>query len=230
MLHGHTLAKTIRRWGLVICTGAAGFAAGIAGFTLLGLNGIFRVLNDAPSAVVGTALAVLLTLAALAVGALIAVAQERRRNWAARIALNNMTQGLSMFDGAARLILCNTRYIEMSKLPREDFRKGMPLREILVRRAKAGTFSGDADQYIAGCLKQAAEGRADARTVELKDGRTISLVFRPLASGGWVSTHTDVTQQRVAEKEAIRCVNARNGAPPSTRRSPPFAPAWRACS
>jgi len=106
----------------------------------------------------------------------------------------------------------------------------MPLREILVRRAKAGTFSGDADQYIAGCLKQAAEGRADARTVELKDGRTISLVFRPLASGGWVSTHTDVTQQRVAEKEAIRCVNARNGAPPSTRRSPPFAPAWRACS
>jgi methyl-accepting chemotaxis protein len=201
MLHGHTLAKTIRRWGLVICTGAAGFAAGIAGFTLLGLNGIFRVLNDAPSAVVGTALAVLLALAALAVGALIAVAQERRRNWAARIALNNMTQGLSMFDGAARLILCNTRYIEMSKLPREDFRKGMPLREILVRRAKAGTFSGDADQYIAGCLKQAAEGRADARTVELKDGRTISLVFRPLVSGGWVSTHTDVTQQRVAETE-----------------------------
>jgi PAS domain-containing protein len=112
-----------------------------------------------------------------------------------------MTQGLSMFDGAARLVLCNTRYIEMSKLPHEDFRNGMPLREILVRRAKAGTFSGDADQYIAGCLKQAAEGRADARTVELKDGRTISLVFRPLASGGWVSTHTDVTQQRVAEKE-----------------------------
>ena len=58
MLHGYTLAKTIRQWGLVIWTGAAGFATGIAGYTLLGLNGIFRVLNDAPSAVVGTALAV----------------------------------------------------------------------------------------------------------------------------------------------------------------------------
>jgi hypothetical protein len=79
--------------GLVIWTGAAGFATGIAGYTLLGLNGIFRVLNDAPSAVVGTALAVLLALAALAVGALIAVAQERRRNWAARIALLKLPMG-----------------------------------------------------------------------------------------------------------------------------------------
>ena len=58
----------------------------------------------------------LLALAGLAIGALIAVAQERWRNRLARIALNNMTQGLSMFDGAARLVLCNTRYIEMSQL------------------------------------------------------------------------------------------------------------------
>ena len=46
-----------------------------------------------------------------------------------------------------------------------------------------------------------AEGRTEAKTVELNDGRTVALVFRPLATGGWVSTHTDVTQQRVAEKE-----------------------------
>ena len=33
-----------------------------------------------------------------------------------------------MFDGAARLVLCNERYIEMSQLPREHFQSGMPLR------------------------------------------------------------------------------------------------------
>ncbi len=201
MFRGHMLAKTVRQWGLVISAGTAGLAAGIAGFALFGLDGIFRALNAAPSLVAGAVVSALLALAGLAIGALIAVAQERWRNRLARIALNNMTQGLSMFDGAARLVLCNTRYIEMSQLPRQDFRRGMPLREILMRRAKAGTFSGDADQYVADCLKQAAEGRTDARTVELKDGRAISLVFRPLASGGWVSTHTDVTQQRMAEKE-----------------------------
>jgi methyl-accepting chemotaxis protein len=201
MLHGHILAKTIRQWGLVISAGAAGLAAGVAGFILFGVDEIVRALSAVPGLAAGALLCVLLALAGVGIGALLALAQERRNGFLSRIALNNMTQGLSMFDGAARLVLCNTRYIEMSQLPRQDFRRGMPLREILIRRAKAGTFAGDADQYIADCLKQAAEGRADARTVELKDGRTVSLVFRPLAGGGWVSTHTDVTQQRAAEKE-----------------------------
>jgi methyl-accepting chemotaxis protein len=194
-------SQPIRQWGLIISAGAVGFAVGIAGFTLLGLDGIFRILNDVPAAAVGLGLSVMLALAALALVAVLSVIKERRYNRAARVALNNMTLGLSMFDGAARLVLCNMRYIEMSQLPPEDFREGMPLRELLIHRAQAGTFAGDPDQYVADCLKQAAEGRTSAKTFELRDGRTISLVFRPLASGGWVSTHADVTQQRAAEKE-----------------------------
>jgi hypothetical protein len=141
MLPGHTLAKTIGQWGLVVTTGAVGLAAGAVGFTLLGLDGIFRVLHDFPAAAVGAALSVLLALAAMAGGALIAVARERFRNRLARIALNNMTQGLCMFDGAARLVLCNMRYIEMHHLRREQLRGGMPLRELLVLRIQTGTFS-----------------------------------------------------------------------------------------
>jgi methyl-accepting chemotaxis protein len=89
----------------------------------------------------------------------------------------------------------------MSQLPSEMFKKGTLLREILNRRAQAGTFAGNPDQYVADTLRQAAEGLAEEKTFELKDGRTTSLVFRPQADGGWVSTHTDVTQQRAAEKE-----------------------------
>jgi methyl-accepting chemotaxis protein len=201
MLSGHTLAKTFRQWGLVISTGVAGFALGVALFTVFGLDGIFRALNAVPPIVAGIGLSALLALAFLAIGALIAVAQERWRNLLARIALNNMTQGLSMFDGAGRLVLCNLRYIEMSRLPRESFWKGMPMREILGRRVQAGTFSGDPDQYVADCIKQAAAGHTEAKTIDLGDGRTIALIFQPLSGGGWVSTHTDVTQQRTAERE-----------------------------
>ena len=157
-----------------------------------------QILSDVPAAAVSVALCAMLVLL---VASLIAFVQERRQNRAARAALNALTQGLGMFDSAARLILCNRRYIEMSQLPSELFKKGTPLREILIRRAQAGTFAGDPDQYVADTLKQAAEGIAEEKTFELKDGRTISLVFRPLADRGWVSTHTDVTQQRVAEKE-----------------------------
>jgi methyl-accepting chemotaxis protein len=201
MFSGHILAKTVRQWGLVISTGVAGFAAGMTIFALFGLDGIFRALNAIPPIVAGVVLSVLLALAFLAIGALVAVAQERWRNLLARIALNNMTQGLSMFDAAGRLVLCNMRYIEMSRLPRESFWKGMPMREILARRMQAGTFSADPDQYAADCIKQAATGRSEARTIDIGDGRTISLIFQPLSGGGWVSTHTDVTQQRTAEKE-----------------------------
>jgi len=201
MLSGHTLAKAFRQWGLVISTGVAGFAVGMALFILYGVDGICHALNAVQPIVAGIGLSVLLALAFLAIGALITVAQERWRNLLARIALNNMTQGLSMFDGAGRLVLCNLRYIEMSRLPRENFWKGMPMREILARRVQAGTFSGDPDQYVADCIKQAATGRTETKTIDIGDGRTISLIFQPLSRGGWVSTHTDVTMQRTAEKE-----------------------------
>ncbi len=201
MLRSHSPIKSMRLWRLIVPAAAFGFAVGIVGFSLLGLDGIFQILNGVPAPAVGLGLSVMLMLAALALAGLFPAIKERRRNRAATAALNNMTLGLSMFDGAARLVLCNMRYIEMSQLPPEDFREGMPLRELLIRRAKAGTFAGDPDQYVAECQQRAAEGRTEARTFELKDGRTISLVFRPLAGGGWVSTHADVTQQRAAEKE-----------------------------
>jgi hypothetical protein len=35
----------------------------------------------------------------------------------------------------------------------------------------------------------------------MKNGRIVSLISRPLRGGGWVETHTDVTEQLVAERE-----------------------------
>jgi PAS domain-containing protein/uncharacterized protein YoxC len=201
MLRSRTLTTTIRQWGLVVSTGAAGFAAGIAAMTVVGVDGIVRALNQIPPAAVGAALSVLLALAALAVGALIALARQRHRNRMARVALNNMSQGLCMFDGAARLVLCNMRYIEMHHLRREQLRHGMPLRELLVLRARTGTFSDDPDRYVAACLRQVAEGRTETRTLKFEDGRIIALVARPLPSGGWVTTHSDVTGPLAAEAE-----------------------------
>jgi methyl-accepting chemotaxis protein len=191
----HAVAKPIRQWSLPISIGAIGLAMAITSLTLLGLNGIFPKLDYAPA----FSLSLILVLDALAVGALLTAIQERRHSCAARIALNNMTQGLSMFDGAARLVLCNTRYIEMSKLPPESFRQGVPLRELLSLRVKARNFAGD--QYVAEALIKATGGRTEVKTFELEDGRTISLISHPLDGGGWVSTHTDITDQRMAERE-----------------------------
>ena len=201
MISGHSVAKNIRQWGVVFGCGLAGFALGLILYSLYGLDGIFRALDAVPPIVAALVLAVVLALAFLAGGALFAVAQERWRNLLARIALNNMTQALCMYDAGGRLVLCNVRFIEMYNLQREQLHGGMPMRELLARGADAGTFAGDPQRYAAERIRRAAQGATDTKTFEMKNGRIVSMISRPLRGGGWVETHADVTEQLVAEKE-----------------------------
>jgi PAS domain-containing protein len=173
--------------------------------------------------------ALILGLNALGLVVLCISVRERKYNWAARVALNTMTHGLGMFDGAGRLVLCNRRYVEMSQLPANIFREGTPLRDILAHRAQQGSFAGDPDKYVADALKVAAEGRTVEQTFDLEDGRTISLVSRPLASGGWVSTHMDISEQRGTERERDLLRQRENIGPRWTRRSPVFVRKQRIC-
>jgi hypothetical protein len=77
MFSAHALTKTIRQWGILIWTGAAGLAAGIASFTFFDRDQIFQALNGIPAAAAGAILSVVFALVALAFGALITVAQQR---------------------------------------------------------------------------------------------------------------------------------------------------------
>jgi methyl-accepting chemotaxis protein len=194
-------SRTSRRSGFVALASVVGFAAGFLIFVLFGAHWLAWALRDAPEAVSASVMGAIFALIASTFTSLLVIARVRAKYRLTRSALNNMTQGLCMFDNAARLVLCNERYIEMYHLPPELARRGTPLRNLLVERAVAETFSGDPDAYVAECLKQLAEGRTESKTIEIKDGRIISLVGRPVATGGWLATHTDVTDQLLAEKE-----------------------------
>jgi len=200
MIFGRKLAKASRIWRLVVLAGVVGFAVGILGFVLFGPDWIVAVLRDAPAPIAGAFMALPFALGAAAIAALYMNAQQREQSRLLRAALNNMTQGLCMFDNAARLVLCNERYLEMYGMRPEHGRAGTPLRELLLHRAAAGTFSGDPDRYVAECLRQVAESRTETKTNEV-NGRTITLVSRPMRGGGWVATHNDVTDQLSVETE-----------------------------
>ncbi|MBV9968934.1 MAG: EAL domain-containing protein, partial [Xanthobacteraceae bacterium] len=116
-------------------------------------------------------------------------------------ALSHMSQGLVMFDGDSRLTMCNSRYAEMYRLRAEDIRPGLPLRELLELRVSAATFSGDIDQYLEGLDAAIKAGTATSQFVELDDGRTIAVVNVPIAGGGWVATHEDITERRRSEMQ-----------------------------
>jgi diguanylate cyclase (GGDEF)-like protein len=61
-----------------------------------------------------------------------------------------------------------------------------------------GSFSGDPDQYIDNLQAAMVGGRPSNQIVQLDDGRIIAVVNQPMADGGWVATHEDITEQRRA--------------------------------
>jgi diguanylate cyclase (GGDEF)-like protein len=115
-------------------------------------------------------------------------------------AMNNMVQGLIMFDAAERMVVCNDLYIEMYGLSREIVKPGCSFLEVLQCRASAGSFlHHDPEMYRAEVLKELALGKVAARIFETTDGREVLMTNSPLAGGGWVATHNDITERRRAE-------------------------------
>jgi methyl-accepting chemotaxis protein len=195
------LSKASRNWKLVIMAGVAGCAVGVGVFLTCGPGWIVSVLTGAPAPVAALMMGLPFGLGAAVVAGLFVNSRRRVQARLLRAALNNMTQGLCMFDAAGHLTLCNERYIEMYHLRPDHARAGTPLRTLLVHRLAVGTFSGDPDRYVAECLKQVSEGRTETKIIETKSGRVVAVVSRPIRGGGWVATHSDVTDQLSAEKE-----------------------------
>jgi methyl-accepting chemotaxis protein len=125
----------------------------------------------------------------------------RRQNARLVTALNNMSEGLCMFDASTRLILCNDRYIEMYGLPRDVARPGALLRELLEHRIRAGAFSGDPDEYIAETVRRLNDGEILHNVRERPGGIVISVSSRPMVGGGWVATHQDITERRKQDQQ-----------------------------
>jgi len=113
-------------------------------------------------------------------------------------ALANMSQGLSMFDGKQQLIICNDRYAQMYGLSIDQVRPGTSLSQIVEQRIANGIFAfKDPNEYRRERLAPVT-GPCD-KMQDLSDGRVIAVAERPMANGGWVTTHEDITERRRIE-------------------------------
>jgi diguanylate cyclase (GGDEF)-like protein len=114
-------------------------------------------------------------------------------------AINNMSQALLMFDSSARLAIINDRYYEMYQLSPQVVKPGCTPLDLLSHRKQNGTFIGDPEIYADSLTSAMAQGKTCEQITELPDGRSIAIIDRPMAGGGWVTTHEDITQRRQAE-------------------------------
>jgi methyl-accepting chemotaxis protein len=180
-------------------------SSGIA-LLLLGLIAPARVMawvTGAPPATAALAISAVAAMLMFAIAAFLAMVGTLRRSLRVSSALDNMTQGLCMFDASGQLILCNEPYLEMYGLSRQQAYPGCPLRELLEIRKAGGTFFQNIDEYVASAQQRVVEGKVFNNIAEVR-GRIIKIANRPIPGGGWVSTHEDITERRRVDQEQDR--------------------------
>jgi diguanylate cyclase (GGDEF)-like protein/PAS domain S-box-containing protein len=118
-------------------------------------------------------------------------------------ALNNMTQGLVLYDAAARIVICNQRYLDMYNLSTEVVKPGCHFYDLIQHRQDTGSFDGDVEEFCSTIMRNVAQGKVTHTPME-SAGRSYLIVNKPLAQGGWVATIEDITERRALEHERDR--------------------------
>ena len=155
---------------LLALTGGLSFPASFALFYTVLPVGVWAA--SAPALMVSAFAAVLTTMLTMAfIGAVLA-RRMQERNQSMRIALNNMSQALCMFDRNERLVVCNRRYMEMYALPADVVKPGSTLASLLQFRIAKGTFSRDPDQYRKELRDAMRSGVTTHTEVKSADGRS----------------------------------------------------------
>ncbi|PPD45486.1 MAG: GGDEF domain-containing protein [Methylocystis sp.] len=116
-------------------------------------------------------------------------------------ALNNIVQGVEMYDAAGKLVLCNARYLEIYGHSEEQLVAGLDLDQVVALRVGAGLLTDEAAESIVVKVRR-ARSEADLRTFQcrLSDDRCISISVQMMRDGrGFVATHQDVSEQRRSE-------------------------------
>jgi diguanylate cyclase (GGDEF)-like protein/PAS domain S-box-containing protein len=115
-------------------------------------------------------------------------------------AVNNIPQGLVVYDETAHVTVCNRRYIEMFGLSPEVIGPGSTMQELIAHRKQTGSFDGDVNEFCAAIIREVSLGKVTNQITEAPGGRAIQIINQPLEAGGWVATIEDVTERKVAEE------------------------------
>jgi diguanylate cyclase (GGDEF)-like protein len=115
-------------------------------------------------------------------------------------ALENMSQGLCMFDAGGCATLFNERYTRMMG-SEAVLLKGQSLIDLFGQRKAIGEFAGDPEEFFAGIMADIRSGKPSAKTLRTATGRIIRVMEQPMEGGGWVATFEDITDWQMAQAQ-----------------------------
>jgi diguanylate cyclase (GGDEF)-like protein len=119
-------------------------------------------------------------------------------------AVENMWQGLAVFDADGRLIFHNPQFCALLGLPPKRLRGATTHREIVEWLVEAGGYEGrTAEEIWRLDAKFIARAMGALDYIDLPGRRTIAQSHEPLPDGGWVRTYADVTRRRQVEARIV---------------------------
>src|SRR5204863_232751 len=84
-----------------------------------------------------------------------ALAAERRQ---LRTAVDNIPQGLVLYDASARIVACNQPYLDMFGLSADIARQGCTMQRLIEHRQETGSFDGDVDAFCGAIIRNVRLG------------------------------------------------------------------------
>ena len=135
--------------------------------------------------------------------------QLKEQNVKLDAALKHMSQGLVMFDGEQRLVMCNERYAAMYGIPAHLREPGTPLTAVIDNHVATNIYKdGMPADYLPDRIQDVSLVKESLHA--LSDGNSIAVVRSPMEGGGWVSTHEDITH-RIRLEDRIKHLALHDG-------------------
>jgi len=127
--------------------------------------------------------------------------QKAERNAAIlQATIDNMADGVRVFDKDLRLLMWNRQVFDLFGFPEELGKVGTPYQAFLKYTIRRGDYSRDAlEETLEEKLERANNPTVRDTEQELPNGRIVEKRRNPMPGGGFVSTYLDVTERRHSE-------------------------------
>ena len=117
-----------------------------------------------------------------------------------RAALDNVAQGVCVYDADNRVVLFNRRYLDLFNMSADVIQPGISYRQVLEHSATRGNLVPEmVEQWCHGRLALLAAGKPFSAEQELPNGLIMTIDVRPLPDGGWLTVCDDITRRAKLE-------------------------------
>jgi signal transduction histidine kinase len=111
--------------------------------------------------------------------------------------LQSMSDAITVYDANLSLVAWNDRYVQLFRYPSSLIRRGVAFADVMRFAIDRGDYGpGDPEEQLADILDRARTLSPPRFEINRPDGTSVEVRRAPMPNGGFVTTYTDITDQK----------------------------------